>query len=388
MFTHTTQQGSNAERSRLRNRRAVLDQIRKAGTMGRAEIARALSLSTQAVSNIIADLTTEGLLTERGQVVSGRGLPAKQYALNAKGGFALGLEVRPDAVLGALLDLEGTALMTKRLSLESTGPEAVLKHVRRLQAEAIQSEPAAKTRTLGAGIVMPGPFGKTGITGNGSDLSGWQDIDPSALFSDALGLPVEVSNDANAAAMAERLNGVAQGLSNYAYLYFGAGLGLGLVSNGQLIQGAYGNAGEIGHIPMPGTNKNLESALSRLSVQTHMASKHKSANDFDALDTLFLNGDRDLNDWLEQASQALAMAVTIVENLFDPETIILGGAMPTAVLEHLVDNCVLPDQSVSNRPTTDAPRLQSGRTGRMTATLGAAALALNSSLSPHLAPTR
>ncbi len=119
-----------------------------------------------------------------------------------------------------------------------------------------------------------------------------------------------------------------------------------------------------------------------------MASKHKSANDFDALDTLFLNGDRDLNDWLEQASQALAMAVTIVENLFDPETIILGGAMPTAVLEHLVDNCVLPDQSVSNRPDTDAPRLQSGRTGRMTATLGAAALALNSSLSPHLAPTR
>ena len=388
MFTHTAQQGSNAERSRLRNRRAVLDQIRRAGTMGRAEIARVLSLSTQAVSNIIADLTEEGLLIERGQIAAGRGLPAKQYGLNAKGGFALGLEVRPDAVLGALLDLDGTALMTKRLTLEDTKPQSVLQHVARLREEAFRSEPAARTRTLGAGIVMPGPFGKTGIMGHGSDLTGWQDVDPTALFSDALGLPVEVSNDANAAAMAERLNGVAQGLSNYAYLYFGAGLGLGLISNGQLIQGAFGNAGEIGHIPMPGTGDNLEGALSRLSVQTHMARKGKSASDFDALDTLFLNNDEDLHDWLNSASRALSLAVTIVENLFDPETIILGGAMPTAILQHLVMNCDLPKQSVSNRPETSTVRLQSGRTGRMTATLGAAALALNSSLSPHLAPTR
>jgi len=385
MFQRAPQKGSNAERSRHRNRKAVLGQIHRSGTMGRAELGRALSLTTQAVSNIIAELSDDGLLIERGHLTSGRGLPAKQYALNPKGGFAFGIEVRPDAVFAALLNMSGEPIMTKRVALTRSDPDTIVLKIKSLYQEAIADEAGAAARMLGAGIVMPGPFGPTGIKGHGTDLDEWQDVDAKTLFSSALSLPVEVSNDANAAAMAERLNGAAHGLSNYAYLYFGAGLGLGLVSGGNLIQGAFGNAGEIGHIPLPAAKGNLESALSRLSLQRHLQSMGKKGDDIDVLAALFADNDTDLMDWLDPATKALAYAISIVENLFDPETVILGGAMPDPILEHFVKHARLPDQSVSHRPDASLPRIQRGASGRMTATMGAAALVLHKTLSPHIA---
>lgn len=88
MKSETQIKGSNPLRSRNRNRQAVLGHIQAAGTMGRAEIARALGLSTQAVSNIIADLLGEGLILEKGTRIAGRGLPAVQYGVDPKGGYA------------------------------------------------------------------------------------------------------------------------------------------------------------------------------------------------------------------------------------------------------------------------------------------------------------
>ncbi len=375
------QQGSNAERSRHRNRQAVLGQVHNAGAIGRAEIARALSLTTQTVSNIIAELSQDGMLLEKGRLSVGRGQPAIQYALNPEGGYALGIEVRPDAVFGALLDLVGRPVTTERVTLPQTDPEIVLGHIADIYARALKAAPMARGRMLGAGVVMPGPFGLTGIAGMGSDLIGWQEVDAEALFAEAIEMPVVLSNDANAAAMAERINGAAQDMTSYAYLYFGAGLGLGLVHGGQLVRGAYGNAGEIGHIPIPGAHGKLEDAVSRLSVQRHMHAAGKDIRDINALDAFFDRRDPDLMAWLDTASDALGQAVSIVENLFDPQAVILGGAMPDAVLDHFVTHTTLPSLSVSNRPNAPHPRLIRGASGRMTATLGAAALILNRALS-------
>jgi predicted NBD/HSP70 family sugar kinase len=381
MIVHPLQKGSNAERSKHRNRQAVLGQVRIAGAIGRAEIARALSLTTQTVSNIIAELSQDGMLLEKGRLSAGRGLPAIQYALNPEGGYALGIEVRPDAIFAALLDMQGKAVTTERVAINKTQPDVVMAHVKAIYARVLDQVPTAQGRMLGAGIVMPGPFGVTGIAGMGSDLTGWQEVDAETLFAQTIGLPVVLSNDANAAAMAERINGVAQDITSFAYLYFGAGLGLGLVHGGQLVRGAFGNAGEIGHIPMPNQSGKLEDALSRLSVHRHLQNAGKDARDIDALDQLFQQSDPDLMAWLKTASEALGHAMAIVENIFDPQTIVLGGAMPDAILDYLVKHAPLPELSVSNRPLAPHPRLMRGASGRMTATLGAAALILNRALS-------
>lgn len=70
------------------------------------------------------------------------------------------------------------------------------------------------------------------------------------LFSDALGIPVKLTNDANAAAMGELTYGAARGMKNFIVITLGTGVGSGIVINGQLVYGCDGFAGELGHVIM------------------------------------------------------------------------------------------------------------------------------------------
>ncbi|MEM9684817.1 MAG: ROK family transcriptional regulator, partial [Pseudomonadota bacterium] len=217
--------GANAGRARSHNRQVILDRIRASGRVGRAEIARATGLTTQAVSNIIADLLDDKMIVERGRQVAGRGMPAVQYALNAKGGYALGVEIRPDAVFAALLNLCGETVASSRAPLPSNDRATVTETVLSQREALLKSSNTPRKRLLGAGLVMPGPFGATGISDSETELAIWDGIAPGDWFAEALDLPVVIENDANAAAIAERVAGVAAELDTYAFIYFGKGVG-------------------------------------------------------------------------------------------------------------------------------------------------------------------
>lgn len=77
------------------------------------------------------------------------------------------------------------------------------------------------------------------------------------LFSDALGIPVAITNDANAAAIGEMTYGVARGMKNFIVITLGTGVGSGVVVNGQLVYGSDGFAGELGHVTMVRENGRL-----------------------------------------------------------------------------------------------------------------------------------
>ncbi|MDU8946217.1 ROK family transcriptional regulator [Ovoidimarina sediminis] len=379
--------GANAGRARSHNRQVVLDRVRTAGRVGRAEIARASGLTTQAVSNIIADLLEDGLIVEQGRHAAGRGLPAVQYALNASGGYALGVEIRPDAVFAAVLNLCGETVAADRRDLASPDRDSVTETMLGLRDHLLKASGTPPDRLLGAGVVMPGPFGATGIRDSGSELPSWAESAPDHWFSEALELPVVIENDANAAAIAERIVGVAQGLETYAFIYFGSGIGLGVVQNGRLITGAHGNAGEIGHIPVPagGESVPLESRVSRLSVQRALAGAGITAASVSDLDRLYAARTPELMAWLDAAAEPLSAAIAIVENLFDPSTVILGGAMPDTLLDHLIGSVTLAETSVARRDDRTTARLLRGASGRMTATLGAAAIVINHAFTPKIA---
>ena len=70
------------------------------------------------------------------------------------------------------------------------------------------------------------------------------------MFSDRLGVPVAMTNDANAAALGEMFYGVARGMKNFIVITLGTGVGSGIVVNGQLLYGSDGFAGELGHVTM------------------------------------------------------------------------------------------------------------------------------------------
>ncbi|ABD55506.1 ROK family transcriptional regulator [Jannaschia sp. CCS1] len=381
--------GSNALRSRTYNRGLVLGHLRREGEAGRAEIARASRLSIQAVSNIIQDLVEGGWVVEAGKREGQRGLPAVTYALSSGTHIAMGVEIRPDAVLAAWIDLGGHVLHRDRLALPSARPE----HVGPLIAQLPTRGDAAgvpHSAVFGAGVVMPGPIGQTGLSDLTTQLPGWGDVSPETVLRDALGVPVTLENDANAAAMAERILGAAQGLGTFACLYFGTGLGLGLVINGEVFPGAFGNAGEIGHIPVVSSNGacSLETLASRVSLVRALEADGITARTVDDLALQHQARPPAMEAWLQSAAGALSPAVQILENLIDPEAIVMTGAMPPALLDELAGRVTLPERSVSNRADRARPRLIAGTAGRMAATLGAAALVVNSALSPRLMDTQ
>jgi predicted NBD/HSP70 family sugar kinase len=386
--------GKNAEKSKAHNRRVILGILRGQAS-GRAEIAKASGLSVQTVSNLMAELEAEDLVIPKGRRPSARGQPPVVYAFNPSGAAALGFEVRPDTLTMVLTDLGGAPLATSHTHLAQTDPDFVLAQMTEFARKTAARQP--RPRVLGAGLVIPGPFGVEGPrAADATALPGWDPARIRAMAEAALGLPVHLDKDASAAALGEGMNGAARGLSTYAFLYFGTGLGLGLIAQGQPLRGAFGNAGEVGHviihpdgIPCDCGNQGcLEQYVSRFSVQRHLIAQghlQPGAQGTDAtLMDLLAAEDPDFMGWADTAAEALSRAIGMLENLFDPQTVILGGALPDAVIDLWITRLTLPPGSIARHALHQAPRVARGTSGRMTAALGAAALVIHDTVTPRL----
>lgn len=385
--------GSNPERNRAHNRRVVLEVIRMHDHLGRTEIARRAHLTPQAVANIVYELLEEGLLIELGRLRSGRGQPPIQFAVNPDGPMTAGVEIAADHMVTALVDLSGGVRAQSIISLAETGPATVpgqvAKEVERLQT----SLKADRNKLLGIGVVMPGPFEVEGMSSVGpATLPGWTGVDPAALFAKATGQHVIVENDATAAVVAERLYGAGRQLGSFCFLYFGIGLGLGVIQDGQPLRGAFGNAGEIGHIglvPRKGTARfgpagALERFVSVFALRERLAMAGIYAATVEDIQKLHDAGDQTLLSWIAMAADYLAPTVAMLENIFDPETVIFGGGLPDSVLEAVIAALDPLPVSVATRQQRSLPRVMRGQTGQLTAALGAAALPLLDTVSPHL----
>ncbi len=100
----------------------------------------------------------------------------------------------------------------------------------------------------GIGVGAPNANYYTGNIEHAANLP-WKGIVPFAkLLSEKVGVPVTLTNDANAAAIGEMKYGAARGMRDFIMITLGTGVGSGVVANGQLIYGHDGNAGELGHV--------------------------------------------------------------------------------------------------------------------------------------------
>jgi predicted NBD/HSP70 family sugar kinase len=385
--------GSNPERNRSHNRRVVLDVVRQWGPVGRMEISRHAHLSTQAVSNIVDDLVSDGLLIKTGRLRAGRGLPPIQFAVNPNGGMTAGIEIAADHVSTLLVGMDGQVRAQRTLSIQRNDPKTVLPVIK-AEIEAAQAQMKTPVpQLLGVGVVMPGPFNVEGMTSVGpTTLSGWLDFDAVTGIGQMLGSPITLENDATAAAVGERLHGAAKDLKNFCLVYFGQGLGLGIMIDGRPYRGANGNAGEIGHVLVEkggrlcscGQRGCLEAYASIQALTERLSAAGIGSVDYSGLERL--HGERHpvVQAWIEEAGGYLAPQVAMLENLFDPEAIVIGGALPPGLLEDLIQAMQPLPLSVARRRNRSEARLLQGRTGRLTAALGAAALPLLETMTPRL----
>ena len=376
--------GKNPGRSRAHNRRVVLDLLRSHGQLGRKQIADMTRLTTQAVANIIDELLAENLLVDLGRLRSGRGQPPVQFALNPDGAITIGFEISVSHLVTTVLDLHGQIREQGSVALADTGPTTLIPRIV-TEVAAIRSRFAAAL--LGVGVVMPGPFEIEGLSGVGpTTLPGWAGTDAVGVLSAQIGAPVVIENDANAAAVGEALFGAGQGLSDFCMIYFGGGIGLGMIHDSKPLRGAFGNAGEIGHIVVaPGGRACACGQTGCLERYASLQALHErlgvdGAGDLAALMT---SGHPALLAWVDEAAAHLAPVVTLLENILDPETVILGGELPGPVIDALIARLTL-GTSVANRRNRALPRVIRGRTGQMIAALGAAALPFFNSIIPRL----
>ncbi|MDR0252258.1 MAG: ROK family protein [Brucellaceae bacterium] len=382
--------GKNPERIRDHNRRVVLDIVRQHGSLGRMHIARLTHLTAQAIANIVDELVCENLLMETGRLKSGRGQPPKQFAVNPDGAVTLGVEMASDHMVATVLDLTGQPRSRHITPVHDTSP-AALSGLLRIQVDTVKAEFSAPL--LGVGVVMPGPFDIEGMTSVGpTTLPGWSDIDAAALLSEACGEPVTVENDANAAAVGERLFGAGHAISSFAMIYFGAGVGLGMIQDGVPFRGAFGNAGEIGHIVVApagracpcGQSGCLERYASLHVLREKLALAGVTDTDFDDLQKLHDSAHPVLTEWMDEAALYLAPMIAMIENILDPETVVLGGMLPDAIIDGLIARMGQLPISVASRRSRALPRVIRGHTGQFTAALGAAALPLFEAMTPKL----
>jgi predicted NBD/HSP70 family sugar kinase len=169
---------------------------------------------------------------------------------------------------------------------------------------------------------------------------------------------VYLGNDAYAAAIGEKLYGAAKDLNNFFYLYVGEGVGGGLVIAGESYRGTGGNGGEAGHLIVDPNGKPC------------YCGNRGCLGQYLSLSTLREMG---REGWLLQAIPALRTAISSIENLFDPEAIILGGSANTELLRLLTNNLTSLGPSVRQDHQN---RLRLSELGEESPAFGASALPL------------
>ena len=162
--------------------------------------------------------------------------------------YVIGLDMGGTNSVFGVVDARGT--IKAQTVIKTRGYKNVEEYV----ATAIEAlQPAIEVvggieNIKGMGIGAPNANYYTGTIDNAANLE-WTGIVPIAkLFSEALGIPVRVTNDANAAAMGEMTYGAARGMKNFIMITLGTGVGSGIVCDGRVVYGSDGFAGELGHV--------------------------------------------------------------------------------------------------------------------------------------------
>lgn len=170
--------------------------------------------------------------------------------------YVIGLDLGGTNSVFGIVDSRGDIKATTAIKTQGyeTVDEYVNASVEALQIIIDQVGGIDKIKAMGIGA--PNGNYYTGTIEFAPNLSwGHSGIVPLAkMFSDKLGIPVALTNDANAAAIGEMTYGVARGMKNFIVITLGTGVGSGIVINGQLVYGSDGFAGELGHVIMDRVN--------------------------------------------------------------------------------------------------------------------------------------
>lgn len=374
--------GSNQSGMRAWNERLVLSLVRQNAALAKSDIARLTGLSAQTVSVIMRALEQDGLLL-RGEPIRGRiGQPSVPMSLDADGAFFFGLKIGRRSADLALVDFLGRVRGARRRIYSFPTPDGVTAFV----AEALPAltallPPQRRDRIGGLGAAMPFQLWSwvQDIGAPQSEMDAWRTRDIQAELAALTDLPVFVQNDATAACGAELVFGTGEKPQDFLYFYIGYFIGGGLVLNGRLFAGQFGNAAGVGPMPVPGPDGRMRRLMTVASLS--VLARELAAAGAEA-DQLWEQPDRwdmpadVLDRWITATAGALASAILSAATLLEMRAVLIDGWMPAPVRAEIVRRT---DAAFHRLDLSgiEPPTIREGTVGPEARSLGAAAIPLS-----------
>ncbi len=304
--------------------------------ISRIDVARITGLSQAAVTKAVTPLVAAGLIDDtlgsRRDGLPGR--PANPVAVVSDALVAIGVKVNPDELVGVACDLTTRVAASERLPLTSTVPARVVDAIVALVGRLVDRLDGLGSRLAAIGVSVSGDVDtETGVVRE-SAYMGWTDVPLGADLARRLTpAAIVVENDVRALTIGEHWFGVGLGTESFAMVTIGRGIGSGLHVNGEVVEGAYGVAGEIGHLPLTspdhvcacGRRGCVEAVAATAAIVASVAEAHGRALTIEEVADLARAGDPAATHAFREAGTAIGTAIASLVNLVGPETVIIGG---------------------------------------------------------------
>jgi predicted NBD/HSP70 family sugar kinase len=306
----------------------VLRALMQVRRVTRADLATRTGLSKPTVGESVRRLAEAGLVVDTGERTTGgrgRGRVGSYYALADDIGTALVLGIAPEGVVAECVDVYGDTV--SRADQEIRRPARPAQVAAELKAAATQAQHAAGLPTRLAVVSAADPVDRT--TGRLIHLPDAPfllgELSPVEVLAPYVDGPIVVDNDVNWAAQAERDTDRTAALTDFAYVFFGEGLGCAVISDGEVRRGHAGIAGEIAHLITVGPQGQ---AIRLIDVFGELGLRRVGSTAVDVDRVLGVAAGREPEAVATRAAlgRAISGVFAAIVALADPELIIVGGS--------------------------------------------------------------
>lgn len=267
--------------------------------------------------------------------------------------FILGIDIGGTFTKLGLVDQKGNITAQAQFDTRAKEPFTVFLDRLDKAVHTLRRALGPAQKVIAIGVGAPNANAHTGYLEHPPNLR-WGDQVPLAdSIKKRFGLPVNIANDANAAALGELEFGMGMGLKNFVVLTLGTGLGSGIISNGELLIGAHGMAGEIGHVnvnsaanarqcncglkgcletyvSVTGIRRTIFELLAEMTNDSNLRSISFENMTGEVISEAALNGDAIAIKAFELTATTLGIQLADTTAHLDPEAFILLGGLSKA----------------------------------------------------------
>ncbi|MGP5024237.1 ROK family protein [Glutamicibacter ardleyensis] len=311
----------------------------------RSELAQITGLSRSTIAARVEALLDLELIGTVGSSASSGGRPPSNFAFAPKSRTVLAADLGAAHAILALTDLAGNIIDHLRADVDiAAGPMSTLAWVIKSFTELLQRNARGLDTLSGIAIGVPGPVEhSTGRPTKPPIMPGWNDFDIPGTIQQHFDVPVLVDNDVNIMALGEKTLSWPT-TENLIFVKVATGVGVGIISGGELQRGAQGSAGDLGHVQVPGGAAKpcscgntgcLEALAGGAAVAKNLAALGYPVQTASDVGKLAEENNTAAIQVLRQAGRDIGAVLAMCVNLLNPSVIVLGGRLARAG-EHVI----------------------------------------------------